>query len=93
MMALMSSPREQIAARVRAEVAAASLSGRGLAARLGVPPDGIVRRLRGYIPWRADELIEIAHVLGIDPCRFLDGVSVGREEPGQPPGREPAFVG
>lgn len=91
MMALMSSPRDQIAARVRAELAAARISGRQLAERLGVPADGLGRRLRGNIPFRADELVDIGRALGVDPARFLQGVGSECDEP--PPDRLPAYAG
>lgn len=90
MMAPMSSHRAQIAGRVRAELAAAQVTGRGLAKLLGVPHDVMSRRLRGDVAFRADELVDIGRVLGVDPGVFLAGVGE-REDP--PPDREPAYVG
>lgn len=95
--------RAQIARRVRAELAAAEVTGRGLAPQLELSPHGMSRRLRGEVAFRADELVFIAALLDVPPERFLTGVTaraaaaatterVEREEP-DPPGRRPAMAG
>lgn len=92
-MCRMSSPRAQIAGRVRAELARVGMSGRALAEALGVAHDGVTRRLSGAIPFRADELVAIGAVLEVDPGTFLSGIDPAEStEESDDEGRLPAFA-
>jgi transcriptional regulator with XRE-family HTH domain len=54
-----------IAGHVRAEMARHNRAGRELADLLGVSTAAISRRMRGHVPFRADEVIAIAGWLGV----------------------------
>jgi hypothetical protein len=71
MMVGMPSDRARIASLVRGELAIAGVSGRKLAERMGWPVDGTLRRLRGDVAFRGDELMAIARELGVSPAKFL----------------------
>lgn len=58
-------PTERVAANVRAELARAQQSGRGLAGQIGMAPSSMARRLSGSIPFRVDELHRIADALNV----------------------------
>jgi len=68
----MPTDRARIAALVRGELAIANISGRKLAERMGWPVDGTLRRLRGSVAFRGDELVAIARELGVAPGKFLE---------------------
>lgn len=67
----MPSDRARIASLVRAELAMAGISGRKLAERMGWPVDGTLRRLRGDVAFRADELMAIARELDVPAAKFV----------------------
>lgn len=54
-----------------------------LAAELGLTPSALSRRTSGQVSFRADELIEIAAYLGVNPARFLQPIPAPRP-PDQP---------
>jgi transcriptional regulator with XRE-family HTH domain len=63
-----------IAAAVRAEMARQMRRQEGLAAELGIAQQGISRRLRGDMPWRAAELVAVARWLDVPLTRLLGDV-------------------
>lgn len=67
----MSPSSETVAAEVRAELGRQQLSATELAARLGVTPMWLSRRLRGLTALTIDDTVRIAEALDVDPCRFL----------------------
>ena len=60
-----------IAAAVRAEMARQMRKQDDLAAVLGVAQQAVSRRLRGDMPWRAAELVVVAHWLDVPVERLL----------------------
>jgi len=60
-----------IAAAVRAEMARQMRLQDELAAVLGIAQQAASRRLRGDMPWRAAELVVVAHWLGTPIERLL----------------------
>lgn len=58
-----------VAAEVRAMMARREVAGKSLAARLGVSPMYVSRRMRGDVPWNVAELAEVARLLD---CRMED---------------------
>lgn len=67
----MGNAKALIADRVRELLTESGISGAELARRLGATQSYVSRRVRGVVPWRADELYEIAGVLGISADEFL----------------------
>lgn len=65
-------PPERIAANVRAEMARRSVTSRDLREVLGKGREAVGQRLRGIVPFRADELSRVAAYLGIDVSEFYD---------------------
>jgi transcriptional regulator with XRE-family HTH domain len=63
--------REVIAAEVRAEMARQQKLQSALGELLGLPQQSISRRLRGEIPFRAEELVRVADWLGVPVSQFL----------------------
>jgi len=63
--------RDKIAANVRAEIARASMSQGELAERLGMVQPVLSLRLQARRSFRAEELVEIASVLGVPVARLL----------------------
>lgn len=64
--------RAQVVGRqVRAALAEHGLSQTELAQQLGLTIDAMSRRITGRVSFRADELIAIGKVLGVEPARFL----------------------
>lgn len=59
---------------MRGELAIAGISGRKIAERMGWPVDSTLRRLRGDVPFRADELMAIARELGVPAAKFVQPV-------------------
>jgi transcriptional regulator with XRE-family HTH domain len=68
--------RHAIAAEVRAEIGRQGKTGRELAELTGLGRDGTAARLRGDMPFRAEELVLIADVLGVSAEQFVPA-SVG----------------
>lgn len=66
-MAVMPTPvtQRQIADNVRAELARRQLSQVALAQAIGLTDLAISRRLRGVVPFRADEMAAVAAFLGV----------------------------
>ncbi|MBN9791253.1 hypothetical protein DMP17_21975 [Pseudonocardia sp. TMWB2A] len=77
----MSTDRALVAARVRTEITAAGTSGLQLSERLGVPYHVMSRRLRGVVPFEADQLMAIARELGVSPAVFVDPDSAKTQQP------------
>lgn len=68
----------KVAAEVRAEMARRQLTAKQLAKETGLDLGFLYRRLSGDVAFRAAELLQIAHHLGIPPTQFLDVASTGR---------------
>jgi transcriptional regulator with XRE-family HTH domain len=62
---------EQVARRVRVELASQRKTGVALAQHLGIKQAAFSRRLNGYVPLSVDELVGIAEYLGIPPADLL----------------------
>lgn len=72
-----------IASMVRGELAKARISGRKLAELMDdLTADGVGRRLRGEVPFRADELLALSRLLNVPVDRFY---SDDRTPPGGVP--------
>lgn len=72
----MPSDNALIASLVRGELAKARISGRKVAELMDWPADGVGRRLRGEVPFRADELLALSRLLNVPVERFYtDAVS------------------
>ena len=56
---------ESVSAEIRAEMARQSITQVELAGRVGWAQSQLSKRLRGVVSFRADELEDIAHALGI----------------------------
>lgn len=56
----------RVAGEVRALLARRQLSGKQLAARLGISQFSVSRRLRGQVPFSIDELAVAAEFLGVE---------------------------
>lgn len=63
--------RGEIAGTVRAEIARQRISGSILAARLDRSASYVSRRLTGDAPFTAEDIIQIAAVLGVPTSRLL----------------------
>lgn len=81
----MPSDNALIASMVRGELAKARISGRKLAELMDWPADGVGRRLRGEVPFRADELLALSRLLNVPVDRFYSDVRT-------PPGGVPVVV-
>jgi len=68
----MPSDNALIASQVRGELAKARISGRKVAELMDLTADGVGRRLRGEVPFRADELLVLSRLLDIPVERFYD---------------------
>lgn len=60
---------------VRGELAKARISGRKLAELMDWPADGVGRRLRGEVPFRADELLALSRHLDVPVAVFYGDVA------------------
>jgi transcriptional regulator with XRE-family HTH domain len=61
----------QVGANVRAEMARVGKSQEQIAAALRIGQASMSDRLRGVVPFRIPELVEIAHELGVPLNRFF----------------------
>ena len=66
----MNVPTPSVAASVRAELRAADLTQERIGEALGLDQTSVSRRMKGKIPWRADELAQLSRVFGIPVERF-----------------------
>lgn len=64
--------------RVRAALAEHDVSAAALARRLGRSQSYLARRLRGRVPWRADDLASIARELGVNTTVLLGEPELAR---------------
>lgn len=62
---------QSVGRQVRAALAEYGVHQSGLADALGMTSDAMSRRIAGKVSFRADELMQIAEHLGVDPGRFL----------------------
>lgn len=67
----MSSHPGAIASAVRDQLDEAELSGRQLAAQIGMTPWSLQRRLSGKVPFSGDDLIAVAGVLDVPVEQFF----------------------
>lgn len=67
----METPESDTSKRVRVLLAEHDISAAALARRIGWQQSYIARRLRGRVPWRADDLSLIAGELGVDVTVLL----------------------
>ncbi|WP_129590772.1 helix-turn-helix domain-containing protein [Sanguibacter massiliensis] len=65
------SPRERVAAEVRAHLARARLNGSRLATALGQSQTYWSRRLTGRVAFDVDDLSQIADLIGVEPSDFF----------------------
>lgn len=64
-------PRQRIAAEVRAAVAWADMNKPDLADQLGITPSGLSRKLTGERPFTGEQLVIIARATGVSAGRLL----------------------
>lgn len=81
----MPSDNALIASQVRGELAKARISGRKLAELMDLTADGVGRRLRGDVPFRADELLALSRLLDVPVERFYDDATPPRGLPAVSP--------
>ena len=67
---------ERIAANVRLELAKQRITKTALAEHLGVSKPWVFRRVHGRTPFRAEELVAVADVLGVTVASLYDGRDV-----------------
>lgn len=68
-----------VAWRVRGELAKNGKSVRQLARELGVKPGYMQRRASGRVPFRTDEIQDIAEILGVDVAALFPPTHVHQE--------------
>ena len=66
------SHRSRVAAEVRAAVARNGISRGALAAKLGINPDVLSRKLNGSAPIGLDEIAAIARALNLAPSELIN---------------------
>jgi len=64
-------PRQRIAAEVRAELARQNISNRDFADLLGMDRSAAQQRLSAQRSFRAEEIERVAEILGVPVARFL----------------------
>lgn len=72
-------PRQRIAAEVRAAVARADINKSDLAGALGITKSGLTRKLAGERPFTGEQLIVVARVTGVSAGRLLEAGSAPSE--------------
>lgn len=72
-----------VGVRIRSELALRGLTGKDLAACLGLPPNSISRRLSGHTEFSASELARAAAWLGVPVGRFFEPIPNGSPQEGR----------
>lgn len=79
---------ETVGRQVRALLAERGMNQAELAMALGMTGNALSRRISGKLSFRADELMQIAEQLGVDPGRFLRPIPLPRGGDADDPTRE-----